>query len=326
MEQHFFSETSPWLAPLAGYSDISLRLLCRARGARVACTEMVSAKGLHYESKGTQNLLQTEKEDSPLVVQLFGESPTILSYAMEDLQKAGYTHFDLNLGCSVPKVCKTGSGVALMRDSTTLEKIARAICSSAKKGHVGFKIRLGWNEREENYLEVATLLEQCGAGWISLHPRYAKQGYSGIANWEKTKTLVTTVTIPVIASGDFFTAEDAVRCVRQTGANTVMFARGALSNPHIFEEYTALIQNIPYTKIDLMTMYKTIYEHISYIKKYSPERQALVRMRSIIPKYIKGYGDIKSLHQQLILSKQWKDVYTALDTFMEHHFSSQATI
>jgi tRNA-dihydrouridine synthase B len=241
---------APWLAPLAGFSDLPFRLLCREQGAAVACTEMISAKGLVYGMRrkgrteewpcaGTGDLLATTDKDLPLVVQLFGAEPEFLAEAASMLRARGFLWFDLNMGCSVPKVTKTGAGSALLREPARALAAASALFRSAGSGKAGCKIRLGWDAASPVYLDLAKALEDAGAAWITLHPRYAGQGFSGRADSSAWEKLVRAVRIPVLASGDLFRAEDALDCLR-TGVSGVMFARGAMANPAIFRCYHAL--------------------------------------------------------------------------------------
>ncbi len=236
----------PWLAPLAGFSDLPFRLLCRELGAAVACTEMISAKGLVLgqgrRSGATDELLATVPADSPLVVQLFGAEPDFLEKAVLILKDRGYVWFDLNMGCSVPKVGKSGAGSAMLRDPDNAEAAARAMLRAAGPGRVGFKLRLGWQAGEEVYLSLAKRLCDAGAGWLTLHPRYAKQGFSGRADHAATAALVRVVSVPVLASGDLFSAADGACVLRETGAAGLMFARGAVQNPAVFGELTALLK------------------------------------------------------------------------------------
>lgn len=241
---------APWLAPLAGFSDLPFRLLCREQGAAAACTEMVSAKGLVYgmrqkkncdgkSNEGTEDLLITTPEDAPLVVQLFGAEPEFLTEATLLLRERGYAWFDLNMGCSVPKVTKTGAGAALLREPARALAAASALFRAAGPGKAGCKLRLGWDAASPVYLDIAKALEDAGAAWITLHPRYARQGFSGEADLRALERLARTVAIPVLASGDLFRASDAFRCL-EAGARGVMFARGAMANPAIFRQYHAL--------------------------------------------------------------------------------------
>ena len=209
-----FAPDKPWLAPLAGWSDLPFRLLCRRFGAAVCCTEMISAKGLIYKSPGTAELFATCPEDGPVVVQLFGSEAPFMEAAAGQLRDKGFVWFDCNMGCSVPKVARTGSGAAMCKDIDNALSVAEALIRAAGRGRVGFKLRLGWDEpgrspAAETWRVLAPALEALGAGWLTLHPRTAKQGFTGTARWEYLSELKALVSLPVIASGDLFTAEDA---------------------------------------------------------------------------------------------------------------------
>lgn len=241
-----FAPDKPWLAPLAGWSDLPFRLLCRRFGAAVCCTEMISAKGLIYKSPGTAELFATCPEDGPVVVQLFGSEAPFMEAAAGQLRDKGFVWFDCNMGCSVPKVARTGSGAAMCKDIDNALAVAEALIRAAGRGRVGFKLRLGWDEpgrspAAETWRVLAPALEALGAGWLTLHPRTAKQGFTGTARWEYLSELKALVSLPVIASGDLFTAEDGVRCLAETGVDTVMYARGALRDPAIFKAHLDLL-------------------------------------------------------------------------------------
>ena len=199
-----FDREHPWLAPLAGYSDLPFRLLCRQYGAAVCVTEMVSAKGLVYRSPGTGELLQSLPEDQPLVVQLFGAEASFLQRAVEMLRDVGYGWFDLNMGCSVAKVLKQGAGAAMLGDVPNALEVARAMLQAAGPGRVGFKIRLGLDSQRHVWRDLSLRLQDLGAGWITLHPRTARQGFGGEAAHEVLAELKQALDIPLIASGDLF--------------------------------------------------------------------------------------------------------------------------
>lgn len=328
----------PWLAPLAGFSDLPFRLLCRESGAAVACTEMVSAKGLIYGLKSkeqggaTEDLLVTTPEDSPLVVQLFGEDPDFLSQAAQVLRERGYRYFDLNMGCSVPKVCKSGAGAALLRDPKHAFKAAAAMIKAAGEGRAGCKIRLGWDAASETYLDLAKRLEDAGAAWITLHPRYARQGFGGKPDPLALEKLVSRVAIPVIASGDLFTAADGLAAL-QTGARAVMFARGALTNPAIFRQYGQLRSGAACP--DILPPEKLLFlirRHAELSRLYSPEFSerkgrgkrraraeqkdpALMKMRTVVPRYVRHLPGAKALRNALSRCESWDDLNELLDLF-----------
>ncbi len=328
---------TPWLAPLAGWSDLPFRLLCRDHGASVTCTEMVSAKGLVYGGKNTENLLQTIPQDKPVVVQIFGAEADFMQKSIQVLKTHGFQYYDVNVGCSVNKVVKTGAGSAMLRDLPNFYAVAKAVINEVHKDNgyqIGFKIRLGYQLKENVYEEVAVRLQDLGADWITLHPRYAKQGFSGEPEYEALIRLKELVEIPIIASGDLFTARDGVRVLLKTGVNGLMYARGAMSNPRIFDEHKTLYQyviennctleNIPdYEMLYPKTpeeikkdLYALIMQHLSYAKKYCPFR-AVLQMRTIVPRYVRHLENAKLVRQALIKCRNFEDV----DAVIQEYFA-----
>lgn len=301
-----------WLAPLAGYSDLPFRLLCREYGCQTACTEMISAKGLVFESPGTKQLLATGPADRPLVVQLFGSEAAYFEQAMKILLDRGFVSFDLNAGCPVRKVVKTGAGAALLRDPDRLVRLAGVMVDLAGKGRVGVKLRSGWDAATRLQAEVFQELERIGIGWIAVHPRTARQGFSGRADWAFIRGVQDTVAIPVLAGGDLFTAEDGVRCLEQTGAAGVMFARGALNNPMIFSRFRDIMAgNRPaepgadWRPADFGTM---IRRHMHLCRESRDSVRSLLKMRTIIPRYLKGFPGAKDLRRQIVQAGSWEEL------------------
>lgn len=320
------SPSAPWLAPLAGWSDAAFRLLCREQGAAVTCTEMVSAKGLVYGGRNTEVLLDADPVDTPLVVQLFGEDPVFIRQAVHLLQQRGFTWFDLNMGCSVPKVTKTGAGAAMLKDFTRTLDVAAAFFEAASYHgipHAGVKIRLGW---EKNPASPTESLERCatfmqslaerGAAWISLHPRYARQGFTGVADRQAFAFLANTLNgkVPLIASGDIYSIDDAKEYI-SLGASTVMYARGAMARPFIFAEHTAAFSAAPSPIIaptfPPSALHALILRHAELLRRFcqNPERPdlALVRMRTFVPRYIKEMEGAKHLRLALNQCHTWQD-------------------
>ncbi len=311
-----FRPDAPWLAPLAGWSDLPFRLLCRERGAAVCCTEMVSAKGLIYASPGTGALLETLPCDAPLVVQLFGGEASFIGEAALRLRERGFSWFDCNMGCSVPKVTRAGAGAALCRDVDRALDVAEALIRSVEPGHAGFKIRLGW-DRADTWRTLARGLEDAGAGWLTLHPRTAKQGVSGAADWSALRELKELAGVPVVASGDLFTAEDGVRCLEQTGADTVMYARGALRDPAVFAAHRALLRGDPAPAgPSAAALRALVLRHAELALAYSPKETALLKMRTIVPRYVHGLPGSKELRRAVIRCRDWKAFFAALDEFL----------
>jgi tRNA-dihydrouridine synthase B len=312
-----FAPDAPWLAPLAGYSDLPFRTLCRTYGAACTVTEMVSVKGLVYGGFGTERLLFTTPQDSPLVVQLFGAEPEIFERAMPLLLERGFTHFDLNAGCSVRKVNKSGSGSALMSRPALLLKIAETMVRAAGPGKVGVKMRLGFTPDEENYLEVGRELEDLGVGWLTLHPRTAKQLFGGTARWESIGELSRAVGIPVLASGDLFTAEAAASCLSVSGCAGVMFARGALTDPMIFQRLKDILAGRESAPRTAESLAEAALTHIRLCRELDPTPRAFRALRAFLPRYAKGFSGIRALRQALLTCHNWEEL-TAMAGSIAH--------
>ena len=346
---------APWLAPLAGWSDLPFRLLCREMGAAVCCTEMVSAKGLVYGGRNTEELLATTPVDGemledgsrvcdhPLVVQIFGAEVEFMEQAVQILRHRGFSWFDVNMGCSVPKVTKTGAGAAMLRDVPNALRVAEAVIRAAGPGRAGFKIRLGWDPEHEVYLDLARRLADMGAGWVTLHPRHATQGFSGTPRHAAVAELVEELPVPVLASGDLFTAADGVRVLRETGAASVMYARGALKNPAIFTRHRELLRRaaqegslppasgiyasdqpldaqracdvLDALPVDRAELAAVIRRHAALARRYAPEH-ALLKMRTFVPRYVKSMDGARALRQEIVSCYDWD----ALDEILECHF------
>lgn len=309
-----FSPDSPWLAPLAGFSDLPFRLLCRELGARAAVTEMVSAKGLFYDSRNTRRLLATTPADAPLVVQLFGAEPDFLARAVVSLAEDGYAFFDLNCGCSVRKVVKTGAGAALLGDPDRLVACARAMAEAAPPGRVGVKLRLGPKPPSFAALDLAKRLADAGAAWLTLHPRHASQGFSGAADHNALAAFVAASPLPVLASGDLLTAGDAAACLSRTGAAGVMYARGALADPRVFGRHANLdreARELP--PLPLLPLCDVIRRHAALCREYADDRRALLRMRTAVPRYLREMPGCRALRDRLCHCDSWNELHDIID-------------
>ncbi len=308
---------SPWLAPLAGYSDLPFRLLCREYGAAVCCTEMVSAKGLVYGSQGTEHIIATHESDAPLVLQLYGAEEEFVAQAMDILLERGFTWFDLNAGCSVPKVVKTGAGAALLTDIPRLAKLLRIMTQKAGQGRVGVKFRRGWAAGEDVYLELAEQAQAAGVGWLTLHPRYARQLFKGEADWSVVAVLAREASAPVLASGDLFTARDGVRCLEQSGAAGVMFARGALKNPAIFHGFASAHESRSTEQQgDAHNLGRMIRRHMELAQAHGNPYTSVLKMRTFVPRYVRHLPRAKALRKALCSCTSWERLEAILDEYV----------
>ena len=285
-------ETPFFLAPMAGFSDGVFRYICRIHGASLSYTEMLSAKGLYYNSPGGAEISRIEEREGPVAIQLFGCEPEMFRFAADKLKDAPAVFFDINMGCPVPKVVKNGEGSALMKDPVLAAECVAAVIEGGKKP-VSVKIRKGFSESlgasAEGCAEFALAMEKAGASAIAVHGRTREQYYSGTADWSCIKAVKEAVSVPVIGSGDIFSAEDAVRMLDETGCDCVMIARGARGNPWIFEEAEALRRGRPLpARPDAERIREAVELHLRLLIEAKGEYTGLRQMRQHSSFYTKG--------------------------------------
>ncbi len=314
-----FAPDAPWLAPMAGFTDLAFRMLCRENGCAAAVTEMISAKGLFFASPGTSRLVATCPGDAPLVAQIFGSEPDYAARAVSWLAARGFGHFDLNAGCPVPKVTKSGAGAALLDDPDRLVAMTRAMVAAARQAlpdaspMVGVKLRLGTRPPRPVCLEIGPRLVEAGADWLTLHPRFATQGYAGRSDWTAIARLVRLVPVPVMASGDLWTAADGAACLSETGAAGVMFARGALADPRVFSDLKALLAGQAARAPRGPDMAALIRRHAELIRALDPTPRGLLKMRTAVPRYLKGLEGSRALRARMCGCRSWDDVEAAAE-------------
>lgn len=289
-----------FLAPMAGITDMPFRKLCKEQGAALTYTEMISAKALFYKNKNTLPLLAASKEERPIAVQLFGNDPELMAEEAKKLEDGPYDIFDINMGCPVPKVVNNKEGSALMKDAKLVGKIVETMAERLEKP-VTVKIRKGFDKSEINAVEIAKVAESAGAAAIAVHGRTREEYYSGTADWEIIRQVKEAVKIPVIGSGDIFTAQDAKRMLEETGADAVMAARGARGNPWIFHEINELLKTGKMPERPSVPEVKQMIERqlellIEFTKD---ERTAVHRMRAHVGWYSTGYPNAASLRREI---------------------------
>ncbi len=306
----------PWLAPLAGFSDLPFRLLCREYGCTTACTEMVSVKGLVYGGQNTYELIRSVDWDRPLVVQLFGEDPSFFREAAHRLLQQGISYFDLNAGCSVKKVFKGGAGAALLADPQRMFRILEEMVRVAGEGRVGVKLRSGIQTDEFVSGPSVVELDHLGLGWVALHPRSAKQGFSGEASWSHLKRLKERIGVPLLASGDLFTAEDALSCLNRTGVDGLMFARGALDRPFIFHEFLQSLQTgqagPEEKRKEQSRRLAAARRHVQLSREYGDPDRSFLKMRTILPRYLRGFPLVRKFRSRIVRASDWEEIESLL--------------
>ncbi|MBP5552676.1 MAG: tRNA-dihydrouridine synthase, partial [Spirochaetales bacterium] len=230
-----------FLAPLAGYTDKVYRSICLKRGAALAYTEMVSSEGVARGNDKTVMLMERGEGEKNLAIQLFAPDADTIKRSLEGTMAYDPAIIDINCGCPVPKVIKTGAGSALLKKPEVIAEIVRTIVENTSVP-VTVKIRTGWDCDSLNYLKVADLVFGAGASALCMHARTRSQLYMPTAHWELLKDLKSHFPEKVIiGSGDLFTAEDGVRMLGETGVDAISYARGAIGNPFVFEQTEALL-------------------------------------------------------------------------------------
>ena len=254
-----------FLAPLAGVSDWPFRLLCREMGASIAHTEMISSHGLVHGGDKTLSYLERPADERPFAIQVFGHDADILAegarVAVE--QYGPVDAVDINMGCPVRKVCCHGAGAAMLKDPAVVEKAVRKVVEAVAPRPVTVKLRAGWDADHVNAPDAAKACEQGGAVAVGLHPRTRAQMYRGRADWELIRKTKEAVRISVWGSGDLFTAEAALRMLRETGADAARIARGACGYPWIFRELLALERGETPPLVSVQEWRATILRHVS---------------------------------------------------------------
>ncbi len=283
------------LAPMAGVTDLAFREVCRAHGAALSVTEMVSTKALLYQDRKTRTLLALAPNEKPASVQIFGHEPdTMAAGAAKAVALSGCDIIDINMGCPAPKIVGNGDGSALMRDIALASHIIRAVRDTVCVA-VTVKFRLGWDENSKNYLDFAKMAQDSGADAICVHGRTRAQQYSGQADWNAIAAVKSAVAIPVFANGDVFTPEDAVRLLETTGADGAMIGRGALGDPFLFERANALLRGEALAPPPTLAVrLDTAVRQIERAAEIKGERVALLEARRHVNWYLKGAPHLKA--------------------------------
>lgn len=223
------------LAPMAGVTDLPFRKLCKEQGAGLICMEMVSAKAISFHNKNTEALMEIDKCENPVSMQLFGSEPELMAGVAAEIEERPFDILDINMGCPVPKVVNNGEGSALLKNPELIVKIVKSVSSAIKKP-LTVKVRIGFENEPVDIVEIAKRVEDAGAAAIAVHGRTRQQYYSGTADWDAIRRVKEAVSIPVIGNGDVDSPEKAEALIKETGCDGVMMGRATRGNPWIFRE------------------------------------------------------------------------------------------
>jgi tRNA-dihydrouridine synthase B len=305
-----------FFAPMAGIGNMALRMLMREHGAGLVFTEMICAEGVARNSPKTMRMMALSPKEHPVAIQLFGHNP-------ESLAKAGQIAsqeadiIDLNFGCPAKTVVNSGSGSMLMRQPELIKEITGNVVKSSSCP-VTAKIRSGWDKNCINAIEIAKIIEDCGASAITVHPRTRSQGFSGLSDWNIIKSVKDAVKIPVIGNGDIKSPEDAKAMFEITDCDAVMIGRGALGNPWIFS------RTITYLETDVIPPPPSIYERLMQLLEFAKslvelkgENIACKEIRKFIKWYTKGMPHIAELRQNAMHVETLKELEDLMSPYIE---------
>lgn len=321
------------LGPMAGVTDMPFRLLCKEQEADLIYTEMVSAKGIHYNNTNTKDMLLVDDRERPIALQLFGSEPDIMAETAKRIEDRNFDIFDINMGCPVPKVVNNGEGSAMMKNVKLAAEVVSAMVKAVKKP-VTVKIRKGFAAGNANAPEFAKAMEEAGAAAIAVHGRTREQYYSGKADWDIIAAVKQSVSIPVIGNGDIFTPQDAERMLKYTGCDGIMVARGAQGNPWIFSNIKRYLKekgifadtvdlneskNYEYPVIPNVCegalqkpgfdeVYTMIARHLDMLTKLKGEWTAVREMRSHIAWYTEGFPYSAGLRRDINQCQSQKEI------------------
>jgi nifR3 family TIM-barrel protein len=304
---------------MAGYTDLPFRLLVRRLGCELACTEMISAEGLVRGISQTRALLKTTAEDHPLSVQLFGCKAEVMGQAALLAEEAGADIIDINMGCSVKKVIKSGAGASLLKDLKKTETLIRAVRKSTTLP-LTIKIRSGWKEGERTYRILARIAQDAGVEALIIHPRYALQRFTGKADWSVVAELKDQLNIPVIGSGDITTPGQALALKKKTNCDGIMIGRQALRAPWIFKQIREMGNGAPLSDPDLETRKQWLYSYWEWVEvNYQGPAQikALRRTLFVLTRGLPASGEFR---QNVALARSRE----RLKTLFEEYFDSLA--
>ena len=307
------------LAPMAGICDSAFRRIAKSMGCGLLSSEMVSDKALMYNNWKTQSMLYMTDAERPISQQIFGsgaESFKIAAAYIEENMKPDIS--DINMGCPVTKVAvKAQAGSALLKDPDKIRDIVSAVVDTVDLP-VTAKIRSGWNNKCINAIEIAKIVEDCGASAITVHPRTREERYGIRANWSIIKEVKENVSIPVIGNGDIFTCYDAKRMIDETGCDAIMIGRGVLGNPWLIKQcIDYLDEGIEPERVTLEERIEMIKRHAELLSDIRPEKVAMHKMRTHAAYYLKGRYRSAEIKPRLFKMNTKEELFDLLDEYVD---------
>lgn len=301
------------IAPMAGITNAAFREICLEFGAGLVCCEMVSDKAIYYQNEKTKKMLETGT-GHPVSLQIFGSDPETMAYAAKVLDKESACDIiDINMGCPVAKVVKTGSGSALMKDEELAVKIVQNVLKNTSKP-VTVKMRLGYDLKHKNFISLAKKLENTGIKAITLHARTRSQMYEGIANWDDIKLLHESIKIPVIGNGDIKNLDDYIKY--KSYCDAIMIGRGIIGNPFLIKEIYDYEKGTSVSAYDYNDKIKMCLKHALKLCSLKGEKKAIREMRGLAPWYITGLYNSSIYKNKMSKIETYEDLKNILDDYI----------
>jgi len=312
------------LAPLAGWSDLPFRRLCRQFGADILYTEMVSADGIIRKQKKTLELARFDAEERPIGVQIFGADPETVGKAVEIIAEIKPDFIDLNFGCPAKKVTRRGAGCALMRNLPRLREVAAASVD-ATDVPVTAKLRSGWDMHSIDVVEAAEMLEAAGVAAVAVHPRTQSMQFKGQSDWSLITAVKKAVDIPVIGNGDIETPYDAEQMLRETGCDAIMVGRAAFGNPWIFKHIQDYLKNNQEPRVPSYSeRLHVCLRHLELSKETFGEQRSVYMMRKQLSLYFKGFPNASEIRKKVFSLETFDEIKKVIFDQLDFHTSSSA--
>lgn len=301
------------LAPMAGVSDLPFRILNREFGCELAWTEMLNVRSLSHKSRKSSSMLTTLPEDKPLGVQILGCEKEFILKALDVLKDYRFELLDFNAACPVEKVVRRGEGAALLKDPKKLKKLLRFLVKRVLVP-VTVKIRVGWDNSSVNARETALAAEDAGVSAIFIHGRTREQGYGAGIDYPAIQSVKEAVAVPVVASGDIFSPEQAGRMLEETGCDGLLVARGALGNPWIFKSVETFLKSGKLIKKPgRKEIARVMSRHLKSCIDFDGERVGVMKFRKFFIWYTKGFSDVRRLRSIVFEAKKEADMLKAIE-------------
>ncbi len=314
---HLTIPKKTFLAPLAGITNLPFRMLVKECGCAVVCSEMISAKGIFYNSEKTITLMASDHAERPLSIQIFGSEPESMAAAARFIQERGAADIlDINFGCSVKKVVKQGAGVALMKEPKLAARILTAV-RNATDLPLTIKIRTGWEPSGEQALTIAAMAQDCGVNAIAVHPRTAAQLFKGTPDWSLIGKVKQLVSIPVIGNGDIQCPKDARQMIDMTGCDAVMVGRAAMRNPFILSQIDQYLETGSYQKPLPADIFNIMRRLTQMYTRYFGEGVACRMLRGRLTWFVKGMPGSSLFRKHLSQIESEQQALSLIDNFQE---------